>query len=282
MNRGIEINSKAGIAYLFSLLPFCCASAIAQAEPGNPALTDRHELVLGIYEQSADIAVAAALKGRPLRDISLDDLGVDDSYLSGLFGYRWRFSPRWTLVANAYINRVNGDKSISETFEYDGQVFEAGASLDSKFSADTYMLDIMYSVIKSDRFELQLGGGIHAFDIEVSFDASVSVNDEKRTVSESTNDLLAPLPNLGLRMIYALSDRWTLRLNTGWLSANIDSYDGEYLFANASGEYRFSDRFSLGLGFQSTSMEVTHSSDNSREAFDISYIGPTAFLNYRF
>ncbi len=282
MHQAIHIKSRAVLTLFVSVGMFFCASASAQEELGNTALTARHELVLGVFQQSADIVVAAALKGRPMRDISLDDLGVDDQYLSGLFGYRWRFKPRWTLFAHAFINRVSGETVVSRSFEYDDQVFEVGAALDSRFAADIYMLDVLYSVVKSDRFELQLGGGIHAFDVEVEFDANLAVNEEERNIRKSANDLLAPLPNLGMRMIYALSDRWTLRFNTGWLSVNIDDYDGKYLFANATGEYRFSDHFSLGIGYQSTDMEVEHTSDNSLETFDISFDGPTAFLNYRF
>ncbi|MDX1558523.1 MAG: hypothetical protein R3193_06430, partial [Marinobacter sp.] len=97
-HRFAAIAAKAaGLAIL------ACGQSVAWSEPTNPALTQRHELILGLYEQSADIAVAAALQGKPQRGVSLDDLGVDDTYVSWLFGYRWRFTPRWTLVANAFI-----------------------------------------------------------------------------------------------------------------------------------------------------------------------------------
>ncbi|MBL3826536.1 MULTISPECIES: hypothetical protein [unclassified Marinobacter] len=276
-HRSAGIAAKAaGLAML------ACGQSVAWAEPTNPALTQRHEFILGIYEQSADIAVAAALRGRPLGGISLDDLGVDDTYVSGLFGYRWRFTPRWTLVANAYINRVSGERVVNETFEYDGETYEAGASLNSQFSADIYMLDVMYSVLQTDRFELQLGGGLHAFELGVSFDATVTLNDDSLRVTSSKNDLLAPLPNLRMQILYALSDRWTAYFNSGWLSLNVDDYDGRYRFASVSTDYRFANRFGIGVGYQYTSMDVKHQSDNTRESYDVQYDGPTLYITYGF
>jgi len=281
MKRRIPYRPGRVAARLLGIAPlavFCPA----QAEPVNPALTQRHEFILGAYNQSSDIAVAAALKGNPRRSISLDDLGVDDHYLSWLLGYRWRFRPRWTLVANAYINRVSGAVENRTTFEYDGQQYEAGATLESRFSSDTYMLDLMYSVLETDRFELQLGGGVHVFDMEVGFDATLALNEASRRVTSSSNDLLAPLPNLRMELIYALSDRWALRLNTGWLSADVDTWDGDYLYGHLRTDYRFGSGFGIGVGYQMTDMQVDHRSDQTLERYDFQYSGPTVYLSYAF
>lgn len=41
--------------------------------------------------------------------------------------------------------------------------------VDSEFDMDTYLIDIGYSFVRSERWEVMLGAGLHAFDFETEY-----------------------------------------------------------------------------------------------------------------
>lgn len=257
-------------------------STSASAEDLYPALNDTHSFYVGAFSQKSDGEIASSLKGVGSAGIDTDDLGVDDGYTSWMLGYRWRFSERWTLSLRSHIFDTDGDATVRRDFEYDGERFEAGARLDTQISLDTYLVDIMYSVYKTDRADLQLGGGLHAFDFDVEMTGTVFINDESRTRTAVNDDLLAPLPNLRLNGAYALSPKWTVQGDVGWLSANVDDWDGSYSYIRLSTDYRFGTGIGVGLGYQYFDIDVSHERTRTKSTFDLTYQGPMLYLNYGF
>jgi predicted porin len=254
----------------------------ASAEDIHPGLSDPHTFYAGAFFQESDGEIASALKGVGSAGIDTDDLGVDDRYTSWMLGYNWRFAERWTLTFRAHVFDTDGDTTVRREFEYEGERFEAGATLESDFSVGTYLVDVMYSVYKSDRAELQLGGGLHAFDFDVEMKGTVFVDDNSRSRTVVGDDLLAPLPNLRLNGAYALSPRWMLRGDLGWLSANVDDWDGSYSYIRLSTDYRFAKRFGVGLGYQYFDIDVSHERTRTKSTFDLTYQGPMLYLSYSF
>ena len=199
-----------------------------------------------------------------------------------MLGYRWRFADRWALFLNANTYDVDGEAEISESFEYEGNTFEAGLKLESAFTADSYIIDILYSVYKNDRAELMLGGGVHALDFDISFKGTAFIGDESRSETVSSDDLLAPMPNLRATGFYAFSPKWSAQGTVGWLSVNVDDWDGDYAFLNLRTDYRFAKRFGVGIGYQITDVDVTYSGKRFEHTYDIQYDGPTLYLEYGF
>jgi len=262
----------------------CClgTSLTTSAQAVNPALTDTHTFYLGAFYQDSDGALASRVENSGRRGIDIDDLGLDTHYTSWLAGYRWRFGERWMMNFNAHIFNANGDSSVSRTFEYDGQEFEAGARLRSNLSVDTYLIDVMYSLYKSEKAEFQLGGGMHAFDFDTELTGTVSLEDESRSQTSSGEGLLAPLPNLRVNGLYAFTPKWVLRGSLGWLSVDIDNWNGEYTYLRLSSDYRISDHLGIGLGYRYYNINVSHRGSRAKSTFDLSYRGPALYLKYGF
>jgi hypothetical protein len=141
-------------------------SAGSAAEGIHPAFSDRHDFYVGAFFQESDGEIASSSQGGASAGIDTDDLGVDDRYTSWMLGYSWRFADRWRLSFRAHIFDTDGDTTVSQDFEYDGETFEAGATLETDISVDTYLVDVMYSVYKSDRAELQLGYSYDKYEEE--------------------------------------------------------------------------------------------------------------------
>ena len=252
-------------------------------QAGGYYVDAKHVLGIGLAYQRADSKLRASVADLAEVKVDLDDLGVDDHELSGAIEYRWRFAPRWMLVGLAYRFDESGDQTVKRDFNFDGREFTAGLSVDTGVKVDTYILDLVYSVYRSERLDILLGGGIHALDLEASIQARASIDDQSRSGEKAGSELLAPLPNLRAQAYYRLPGNWAFGIAGGWLSANYGDYEGSFLYIHPRLGYAFANRWAITLGYQYSDIDITRSRSNGRGLeFNTAFQGPTLFLNYRF
>jgi hypothetical protein len=250
------------------------------AEKSIPELDDTHSFRLGAVWLSAYADILYNRPPLPETELDLGDIALEDRYASLHLRYRWRFTERWSLDVSAQRYKSDGNRSLQADFNWGGEVIPAGADLDAEFTVDTYIADVLYSVIRNDRFELALGGGVHAFDTSTDFKAEVSVGEQQLELRSASSTLLAPLPNLRARAVYALHPNWTVGATLGWLSASIDDYSGSFTYLSLNADYRFGSRFGIGVGYQFTSADIEQKTDSKRVRFDMGFDGPSIFLTY--
>ncbi len=271
---------------LLSALVLPLGGALAQAqEPAaaHPYLKASHLFEAGWTRQKVDAKVRSTVEPLGGTTLDLDDLGVDKRDDSWILGYRYRFNPRWSVLAGAYLFSGSGSIEGQTDFTYDGQQFTAGASLHTKLDVDTYIVDVLYAVYRSERSELNIGGGVHAMDMTVDIRATAFVSDVgDREVSSGGDTLLAPLPNLRVQGFHAFSDRFAVSGTLGWFSANVDEYDGSFSFVRANAQYWFTDRFAAVLGYQYTEVDITRDTGRRETEFDLTFDGPIFELSYAF
>ena len=278
LSRGLVTVLSAGLCF-----------ALAQTALANP-ITDTHIFRLGAFEQDIDI------KGHAVRDNQFGDdlnfdldldkvLGLDESATTAFLSYQWRFGEKWSLQAFYSQMKNDGKVKASRDFTYDGQEYTAGLTLETEFNLDTLLVAANYSFIRNDRLELGAGFGLHAFDIEtvISLDARLEgENANPGGRKRSTSELLAPLPNLRGFGTYMITPKWSVVGQLGWLSFNYEDYDGDYLYINLATEYRFTDRFGVGVSYQVSEVDVSHDSKHGEQSFDIDLYGPSLYLTYGF
>jgi len=154
--------------------------------------------------------------------------------------------------------------------------------LKTDFNLDTYLLAVNYSLVRDDKKELGVGFGLHAFDIDTTITGAAGLDRVEGDEVRTSGDVLAPLPNLRFYGTYMITPKWEVSLSGGWLSFAYDDYDGGYLFLTTFTEYRFTDRFGIGVSYQAAEIDVTHKDSSGKEKFDIELYGPSIFLTYGF
>lgn len=256
------------------------ASTSAWAESIHPRLDDPFTLQVGVFLQDADAEVTAQRDPLPKTGVTIEDLGLDDARGVLLLGIRWRFSER--LSFGASYNRYNESGRVENgtTFNFDGKIYPAGARLDSSLQADAYIFDLSYSLYKDERSEFGIGIGIHAFDFEASIAGEYAIGDDTDQFTEEEVDLLAPLPNLRAYGIYALSPKWTVGFGTGWLDVTMDDYRGRLLYLQARTEYRISESWGVGVGYQLTDVDVSKDRSNGKDKYEVDFEGALVYLTY--
>lgn len=265
--------------FLFALLN---ASSVF-AESSEAFFKSKSSIGIGAAYQTASADLRASAGDLPEISVDLDDLGMDREDWSWALEGRWRFKPKWMLVALAYQFDQDGNLKVERDFNFDGNEFQAGAAVDTNIKINTYILDVMYNVYSTKRAEIFLGGGIHAIDLDASIKGAVFVADRERERAKGSSEILAPLPNFRAQGFYALNDKWGAALALGWLSANYEDYDGSFSYIHPRIAYAFAEHWSVTAGYQYVKIDLTHEKSSTRESeFNMDFKGPTIFMNYRF
>jgi len=256
------------------------------ASAGN-SIEDTHSFRLGVYSQDTDIQAVSTIDPFPPIEIDLtDDLGMDDNSESIYASYRWRFGEKWSLSTTFERLELDGKGFASKDFNFDGKEFTAGAAVSTEYTMDTYLIDVGYSLIRTDTWEVVVGFGIHAFDIETVIEGRLEIDgggdDNIVEGARASADFLAPLPNLRAGVTYMLTPQWELNAGIGWLSLEIDNIDGNYTYGEIGTEYRITDRFGIGATYQLSKIDVTVDESDGFDAVDIEFSGPSIYLSYGF
>ncbi len=260
-----------------------CFAVTAVAESLNPKLDAKHTFNIGAFSQTGDFHVA--LTRPPFQKITLDlvdDLNVDENFVTVLVDYRWRFLDRWHLTLGFTSFESDGSRINATEFNFDGEVFQAGYEIETDVNLKAYVFDINYAVSRGDRHEFSVGGGLHAFDLELDLEARLFVNGSVSDSVRETSELLAPLPNIRIYGFYALTPKWHIAATGGWLSFALDEWDGDYLYLNARAEYRVTERFGIGLGYQFVDIDVERDTRDKKAEYVVDIRGPTLYLSYAF
>ena len=282
-HQGIQKLAEVLLKALIPLVALCSTAVLAdEGSSIHPYLDATHIFSFGGALQEADAKIGATLTGRPGQTVDFGEIGLDETYGSGYLEYRYSFSRRWQLVASAQTFRSDGKREASTEIEFGDQTFPVGAQIKSSLTIDTYFVDLLYKVYRSDRAAIWLGGGLHFFDFDAELSARLTVGDESNTSQGDSSELLAPLPNLRAQAFYAFDEKWAVYGVLGWLSADIDEWSGSFTYLHTKAHYRFTERFGVALGYQFTDVNVSRDRTNLETEFDIQFTGPSAQITYAF
>ena len=251
------------------LAGLCLMSLFARAESIHPDLTDKWQFNLGVLQQEPEATIRSTAPGDPETEIDLDDLGLDDSVTVPQIGARWRFSNKWALNLLYSDFGLSGGETVSSSFNYDGTTYPVNASLKTNLDITLYIATIDYAFWQSDKAEWGVGLGLHAIDLDASIKGSLN----NLALTSTGADFLAPLPNLRIFARYAFTPKLLTSVSAGWLGAEIDKYDGQLLVASASLDYRVSKRWSIGLNYQLTDIDMDVDDGLNVDSYDISLKG---------
>jgi opacity protein-like surface antigen len=249
----------------------------------NPVLDDRFSFRMGALRNDIEGTITVLDQPFPETPIDIEKVGLDTTQTSPWGSMRWRFGERWAL--NFHYDRFDQDGTgVLETgFNFDGVFYPAGAVIDSRLRADAYILDVSYALWKQHNYELGLGLGLHAFNLDMGIGGTVSIGDESVELGNTEEEVLAPVPNLRVFGTYAFSEKISFSGSAGWLSMSYKDWDGDFLYVRGLLEYRLTDRWGIGAGYQYTDVDVEHNRDNGDfEAYDLELSGIQGYISYSF
>jgi opacity protein-like surface antigen len=270
---------------LFALLfgSVLSGAVLAAGNSLNPVLDDKFTFKLGASWLKADGSFSSTREGDPTEKLTTSDLGVDDTETNAAFSARWRFTERWRLTFDYFGLDVNGN--VREDFDdLDFGDIEASGFLavDTKFKTDFYIAQVGYSLLKNERAELGIGGGVHVVRFDTKLKVSAGINNASGSVQSDSVDLTAPLPNVLGYGTYAFTPKLSLDGSVGWFGLSYSDYDGNLLTLAANLDYRLTDHFGVGVGYNYINMDLTINKSNRKDKYDIDYKGPVLYVTASF
>ncbi|MEP4147639.1 MAG: hypothetical protein ABJL54_10480 [Halioglobus sp.] len=240
----------------------------------------------GGYWQEAQAEIRETRGSLPRVGLNLATLGVDEDDGTWYLEYRYRFNDRWSFVGAGQRYTSNGAIGLERDINFAGVVFPAGVSLNTRIRVDTYFADLMYRVYRTPRAAVAIGGGLHIFNFDASLLGQTSIQnrlvDRSREIIASSSTLLAPLPNLRLQGYYAITDHWAIAGNVGWMSANVDEWDGSFRYMHLRTHLKINKYVGIALGYQLTDVDVSRERRTASSEYDIKFSGPSLMLTVAF
>lgn len=270
--------------WLGLLLLFAVGSCLAQNQ--NPRFGDTFTFSAGALFHNADAAFGATLDDNDPVDLDLDDLGVDRNKTVLWSEFSWQISQRWRWDVAYSAFDGNGFIEANTSGNFGEINFDAGVSLTTGLDVDLFITDINYDFISSARGRVGAGIGFHVTNIDFDLLATLEVITDDgnfdEVVRSETTDVLAPLPNFSLSGGYRLSENLYWSADLGYLSLNIDKYDGEIFSVRTQLEWRPWKRLGIGAAYQFVELNLKVDEGRIEERYDLELNGPALFLSYGF
>jgi hypothetical protein len=229
----------------------CAALGTAHAEERNP-LDSRFIVDAGYFFLSTDMRVR--VDGETTNTTG-SDVDYDDTFGIGDFDrFRaeasWRIAPRHVLRAMYFQNNRHGSRSIEREVEFGDETFPLGATVDARSELTVVQLSYDYAFLRRDNYEIAGGIGVHYVDMDLKLDATVTGQGGQASRSlDAGATTAAPMPVLGLRGLWRLSDAFYISAQVQYFYLEFDPYSGSLIDLKASVVWQLADHVGVGLGY---------------------------------
>ena len=140
--------------------------------------------------------------------------------------------------------------------------FPQGATVYTEFNFDIFRAGYSYSLLKDDRMDIAIGGGLYVMPMEFKMSSS--------TVGTQSNSITAPLPFFTLRGDFALTPKLFLRAGADLFYLEYSGFTGSIVAGRVAIDYNFWKNVGFGLGFNDFEVEVDGDSGSNYPNIDFS------------
>lgn len=205
-----------------------------------------------------------------------DDLGLDSSdSVFRMDGY-CKFNPRHRFDFSMFDLSRSATNPIRLGIQWGDKFYSVDTLVDSDFNLRIYKAAYTYSFLVRDRGYLGITAGLYVADINIKLTNQTLLQAEK-------GDVTAPLPVLGVRGEYELSEKWTLRASGEFFALEIDDkFSGSLSDLYIGLDYQLFENTALGIGFNTVAIDLSLDRSSLGGALDWKYDGGLAYLKFDF
>ena len=197
-------------------------------------------------------------------DTTGSDVNFDDTFGIGDFDrFRaeasWRIAPRHVLRAMYFQNNRHATRSIERDVEFQDQTFPVGATVNASSELTIAQVSYDYAFLRRDNYEIAGGIGIHYVDMGLKLDATVTAQGNQASRSlDAGATTAAPLPVLGLRGLWRLSDSFYIAGQVQYFYLEFDPYSGSLIDLKASAVWQVDRSRRRGARLQRLRFSLRH------------------------
>jgi long-subunit fatty acid transport protein len=249
------------------------------------SLDDKFWLEASIFDPKVDTKVQLSARDNPTIGTEIDfesDLDLDkDKVLPAFFGGA-RIGSGFSIAGEYYALHRKGGATLDRDITFKDVTYPVSAEVSSAFDTDIYRLVVGYEIVHRPTYELGIALGLHATKIKVELNGQASVGGAGVTAQTRDEDVLAPLPTIGLFGAVEPVRRLTLNGRVDYLSLKIDQYKGRLINAQAAISYELINHVSLGIAYRYVDYRLDVERERTVGRLTYNFSGPSAFLRVGF
>lgn len=281
-------------AWFLSYALFAIAAG-AQAQDGGQyaKFNDPFTVYVGGFypDMSSEITINGQIVNPP--PIGVEDvLGVEEGKGTPFGGFKWRISRRNSLEMEYFsLNRDGFVDLISDPVEVGDLIIESG-EINTEFDTSVGRLTYGFSLMRSERSDLQLKAGLHIANFSIGVQLAGAVCDVSlgesppcptgQTPPAESEDVTAPLPHFGLSWSYAVTENIFAEVRGIGFAIELDNIDGSIIELSGDVVWYPWRNVGLGAGFRYFDTNVKATSEDLDGEFDFEYFGPSVFVAFSF
>ncbi|MGI9221889.1 MAG: hypothetical protein ACR2QS_12735 [Woeseiaceae bacterium] len=204
-----------------------------------------------------------------------DDLGLRESQSVFRLAAFYDFNERHRVDLDVFDLSQNAVVTLSREIEWDGSIFPISAEVSTGLDLTIYKAAYTYNFLRRDNYKLGFTGGLYIADIALKLNQLDADLVERGAVT-------APLPVLGLRGEYFLSDRWRASASAEWFGVQVNEYEGTLHDFMVGIDYRFGNHAAVGLGYNNVEIDVDATEEDLRADLMWQYSGFFGYLRFTF
>lgn len=280
--------------FLLTLPCLLAGPAMAQDDGDYARFNDPVRVYAGGFfpSLSTDISINGTIVNPPPIDVE-DVLGIDDTDTVGWAGVQWHISRRNMLEFEYFkLDRDGFIDLFPNPVEVGDQIIESG-SINTAFDVGVGRLTYGFSIVRNERMDLQLKGGLHIADLSAALQLSGAVCDVTlgqmppgcpggQTPVAQSEDVTAPLPHFGASFGYAITPTIAANFQVIGFAIELDDIDGSILEIDADLAWQPWRHFGFGVGLRYFNTNVKSGTSELNGEFDIEYFGPTVYVSATF
>jgi len=251
---------------------FGFAQAADDDEKEYRVISDRLYYTLGGY--LVDFSTEAAIGSGTLAGalIRLEgDFGVEEDKQTFRFDGFLRFGDG-TKNKNAIdfgymgIDR-NGQTILDEDFEFQDKIYSIGAEINSKLNIKWFRLGWRRTLFHTERGEAGISVGLSTYRLGLGVAGQATLQDEDgnqigTTFAPSGEDIIAPIPTVGMFIVYDFLPNLTFAARADYLNVEIGDITARLVDTRITADYFFTKNIGIGGGFNTTELEYKNLGDN--------------------
>jgi len=220
---------------LLSLALLSCAASPASAVE----VLDTFSARIGGYVTRFDTDVRADGETSDGTDINLDrDLGLDENDAISYVALTWRPWDHHEFGLAYHGNDTSSSKVLERDIVFDGEVYEASATVKTDLSFDAYEAYYVWWAAAHENWALGPRLGLVWYKIDLGLSVTLAAGGGQAGADargEVSADL--PAPTIGGSWRWTPADDWRLSADIGYFSANINDIDADVTFGRAGVEW---------------------------------------------
>lgn len=218
------------------------------------------------------------------QDVNFDqDFGTNADATRVRADLLWRFLPRHRLRFLYFDNHIKRTRALAENVEWGDYTFQQGSGVTAEYRFTVYELAYEYAFLRTPSTELVASAGVHYSDISLGLSGNATVTLPDGTVKAAsfhtkTSSLPAPLPVVGLRGGWALSQRWYLDAQAQLFKFKIDAFDGSWWDLKVGATWMYNRHIGIGAGWNKFTTHVDVDKSDFHGRLNTGYSGLLVYL----